>query len=120
VSIRYSADTLLLCVASVRREFEVRSLSSNVHVTSVQFTRPFAYSSSSWVEDDQDCDKDVTRFSPADVDATTASNWSSTTTEREPEERDVIVTIRSRRAPYQYAIKSANDPPHMKLTIPGT
>jgi len=101
----------------------VRSLSSNVHVTAVQFTRPFAYSSSTWVaavdDDHQQCDKDVTRFMPADVDATTTGNWSMAT-EPAPDERDVMVTTRSARAPYQYVIKSADDPPHMKLTIPGT
>jgi len=70
-------------------------------------------------DDHQQCDKDVTRFMPADVDATTTGNWSMAT-EPAPDERDVMVTTRSARAPYQYVIKSADDPPHMKLTIPGT
>jgi len=95
----------------------VKSLSSNVHMTAVQFTRPFAYSSSTWVvQDDQDhqrCDKDVTRFLPADVDVTTAGNSTAT------DERDVTVTTRSARTRFQYVIKTADDPPHMKLTIPG-
>jgi len=103
---------------NVRSDFAVRSLSSNVHVTSVQFTHPFAYSSSTWVatvdEDHRHCDKDVTHFMPADIAGTTSGNWSA------PDDRDVLVTTRSTRAPYQYVIKSADDPPHMKLTIPGT
>jgi len=115
-------DSLLFDVNNVRSEFVVRSLSSNMHVTAVQFTRPFAYSSSTWVvsadEDHQHCDKDVTRFMPADIDATTTGNW-SLVAEPAPDERDVLVTTRSARAPYQYVIKSADDPPHMKLTIPG-
>jgi len=99
----------------------VRSLSNNVHVTAVQFTRPFAYSSSTWVvEDHQHCDKDVTRFMPADVDAITAGGNSSVVPDDAADERDVMVTTRSTLAPYQYVIKSADDPPHMKLTIPGT
>jgi len=97
----------------------VRSLSNKVHVTAVQFTRPFAYSSSTWVvSDHQRCDKDVTRFMPAaDVEAA-AGNW-TTAGERAPDETEVVVTTTSRRAPYQYVIKSAADPPHMKITIPG-
>jgi len=114
---------LLFYVGDVRNEFVVRSLSSNVHVTAVQFTRPFAYSSSTWVdsadEDQQHCDKDVTRFVAPDVDATTTGNW-SVAAESAPSERSVVVTTRSARAPYQYVIKSADDPPRMKLTIPGT
>lgn len=101
----------------------MRSLSSNVHMTAVQFTRPFAYSSSTWVapdgEDHQHCDKDVTRFMPADVDVTTSGNW-SLPVESVSEETEVMVTTRWARAPYKYVIKSADDPPHMKLTIPGT
>ena len=100
----------------------VRSLSSNVHVTDVQFSRPFAYSSSTWVVADDDrhesCDKDVTHFRPAYVEATTPGNW-SVAAEPAPDETNVMVTTRSSRAPYQYVIKSADDPPHMKLTIPG-
>ena len=115
-----SRPQLVVYVGNIRSEYEVRSLSSNVHVTAVQFTRPFAYSSSTWVvEDHQHCDKDVTHFMPADVDATTAGNWSAVG-DHAADERDVMVTTRSARAPYKYVIKSADDPPHMKLTIPGT
>lgn len=119
ISCQYLGRQLVVYVCNIRSEFEVRSLSSNVHVTAVQFTRPFAYSSSTWVvEDHQHCDKDVTRFMPADVDATTAGNW-SVAVDHAADERDVMVTTRSARAPYQYVIKSADDPPRMKLTIPG-
>ena len=66
---------------NVRTEFAVRSLSNNVHVTSVQFSHPFAYSSSTWVaaadEDHRHCDKDVARFMPADVDGATSGNGSA-------------------------------------------
>jgi len=86
----------LLWVIARRAEFAVRSLSSKVHVTPVQFTRPFAYSSSTWVSPDHPsrdaaqrdrpqqpgggggCDKDVTRFVPADTAATAGANWTST------------------------------------------
>jgi len=113
----------------IRKEFVVRSLSSNVHMTAVQFTRPFAYSSSTWVSTDdadhQSCDKDVLPFVPAaDVDPTAAAaapgNWSLAGVRPEADETLVMVTTRSARAPYQYVVKSADDPPHMKLTIPGT
>jgi len=101
----------------------VRSLSSNVHVIAVQFTRPFAYSSSTWVSSDsedhtQRCAKDVRRFMPAAEGD--AGNWSATADRgAQDKDRDVTVTTRSTRAPYQYVIKSADEPPHMKLTIPG-
>ena len=103
----------------------MRSLSSNVHVTAVQFTQPFVYSSSTWVVADDDdrrrsgCDKDVSLFIPADVDSSATGNF-SLVADRESDEKDVLVTTRWARAPYQYVIKSADDPPQMKLTIPGT
>ena len=92
----------------------VHSISNDVHVLSTQFDEPFAYSTSSWVPaaaaEGDDCRKDVQRFRPVH-DVAAAQEYAG--------QRVNVITLAEERRPYEYWLKSALSPPHMKFIIPG-
>lgn len=82
-------------------------ISSNIFVVSVQFARPFSYSTSSWIKENN-CDKDVRSFRPV---------------QRRPESVQAqpvkVTTFSSGKDHYEYKIKSAERQPQIKFVIPG-
>lgn len=90
------------------RLFPVNAISNNVFVLSTQFDRPFAYSTSTWVNGNN-CNKNVTRFRPPPPKGRAPSNSS----------QPVHAVVRNEVTPYEYMLKSVRDPPHMKFLIPG-
>jgi len=95
------------------KSFIVNSLASNILVTGVEFDVPFGYSSSSWVNDsgtdETGCHKDVCRFTPVRL----RNNASAESLQA------VNVMTQAMRSPYVYNLKSHENPPYLRFTIPG-
>lgn len=74
-------------------------------MASAQFERPFDYSSSTWVNNN-DCNKNISKIKPiydqppADV-------------------QEVSVLIQNTAEPFQYFLKTVNSPPFIRFTVPG-
>jgi len=108
----------------------VYELSSNVRVTSVQFTEPFAYSSSNWVNSDRgmSCRKNISKFiqmkgTPSDTAPPTAMvgyrGSDGFKTSESVDEMEVNVVVKNLHEPFEYLLKSVDSPAYMRLTIPG-
>ena len=79
-------------------------ISNNIFVLTTQFEEPFAYSTSTWV-DETGCDKNTRMFRPVPR-SDDAQNVS-------------VVTLIGDRSAYEYRLKSVDNPPQLKFTIPG-
>ena len=84
----------------------VHEIANNVYVATTQFSSPFAYSTSSWTKGN-DCDKDVTKFKYQE------RNFKDHTGQ------PVNALIQSIAAPYEYYLKSVDNPPYIRFMVPG-
>jgi len=101
-------------------------LSKNVHVTSVEFDKPFAYSTSTWNEGQpSSCDKNISKFLRTGMRSDSTAVRGTAGKERERwvglayELRTVNVVINNLVEPYRYLLKSVDSPPHIRVIIPG-
>ena len=83
----------------------VHSIASNVFVAKTQFSMPFAYSTSSWVKKD-DCNKDI-------------NNFKSEQPPYKDDGQNVNVIVQATDVPYQYSLKSVENPPYIRFMVPG-
>jgi len=83
-------------------------VAENVRLTHVQFEKPFDYSTSTWNEH---CAKNISKFRPM-----TMRQQSPLHSRKEQAVGVVIETISE---PYRYTIKSMENPPYFRFTIPG-
>ena len=89
-----------------QRKVVVHEISHNIFVSSTQFEKPFAYSSSSWVRDN-DCDKDINKF----------KYEQKHYKEDIPQSVDAI--IQTVDAPYLYLLKAKENRPYLRFEVPG-
>jgi hypothetical protein len=94
-----------------RRRPVVHEISHNIFVASTQFERPFDYSSSSWVKGN-DCAKNVSKLKAVQ------KHYSDS----EPGQA-VNVAMQgpapSRHDQFAYFLKSVDNPPYIRFTVPG-
>ena len=93
---------------STSRRVQTHAISNNIFVMTAQFGEPFGHSTSTWVAGNGSCDKDVSKFRP--VQKLPAHG---------PSQRVAAVVTAGDRAPYEYQLKSPQNPPLMKFIIPG-
>lgn len=86
-----------------RDRIVVHQISREIFVASVQFTEPFAYSTSSWVRD-HDCQKDVKYFRKTRSDG----RWS-----------EVQASVRKEGGSFQYRLWNNDRQPYIKFSLPG-
>ncbi len=88
-----------------QRKVVVHEIANNVFVATTQFDQPFAYSTISWVRDN-DCDKDISKFKYQQK-------------HHRSDAQNVGVVIRSGSSKFVYKLKSKSSPPTIKFHIPG-
>ena len=88
-----------------QRKVVVHEISHNIFVASTQFFKPFAYSTSSWVRGNE-CDKDVSKFKFVQKHYSTDG-------------QNVNVMIQNTGTPYNYFLKSVDNPPYIRFVVPG-
>lgn len=86
-------------------------MSGNAFVVSVQFARPFSYSTSTWVRENG-CHKDVQVFRPV-----LRPQRSEVSVYAQPVK---LITFYNDKEHYEYRIKSVQKQPQIKLVIPGS
>jgi hypothetical protein len=101
----YTVHTLKKAEEYVQRKVAVHEIANNVFVATTQFNQPFAYSTSSWVRGN-DCNKDVSKFRPQQK-------------HYKDDGQNVRATIDTTDDPFQYWLKSVDNPPHIRFMVPG-
>jgi hypothetical protein len=111
------------------KQFAPEAISDDVMVTSVEFSEPFAYSTSTWVKDGDDtsetaqlskasaCDKDVSKFRPVDIEK--AEKYNGVGGDEDEEEVNVFIEPNVETGAYEYTLKSVRTPPYLRLYVPG-
>jgi hypothetical protein len=111
------------------KNFEPEAISDDVMVTSVEFSEPFAYSTSTWVKDGVDtseaaqlskasaCDKDISKFRPVDIEK--AEKYNGVGGNEDEEEVNVFIEPNIETGAYEYTLKSVRTPPYLRLYVPG-
>ncbi len=89
-----------------KKRSPIHKMSHNVYVAPVQVSHPFAYSTRNWVKDDY-CDKDEDKFKSVQ------RIYNSDT-------QNVYVRQENSGIPFQYFLKSADNPPYFRFLAPGT
>lgn len=87
----------------------MHEISNNIYVSSTQFERPFDYSSSTWVHTDNECDKNANKFKVAHHHFNQSEVGQS-----------VTAIVHASAEPYRYFLKSADSPPYIRFTVPGS
>lgn len=82
----------------------------NSFVRDVRFTKPFAYSSSAWTKDG--CDKNMSLIRPVDGAAEERNV-------KTPSKLEVNVMTEGAKKPLEYLLKSVDNPPFIRLSVPG-
>lgn len=80
-------------------------IASNVYVAQTQFSSPFAFSTNSWVRDN-DCDKDIRKFKHPQK-------------HYKNDGQNVSVVIQNVDSPFIYYLKSMDNPPYIRFMVPG-
>jgi hypothetical protein len=88
-----------------QRKVVVHEIANNVFVATTQFNQPFAYSTISWVRDN-DCDKDISKFKYQQKHHNTDA-------------QNVYLDIRNADNNFVYKLKSKDNPPTIRFHIPG-
>jgi len=88
-----------------RKKVVVHEISHNIFVASTQFERPFDYSTSSWVRDN-DCNKNVSKMKVVQKHYGT-------------DFQPVSIMIQKTGSEFAYFLKSINNPPFIRFTVPG-
>jgi len=91
------------------RQIESHAISNNIRVLTAEPAEPFAFSTSSWVVQGTSCSVDVTRFRPVDRSSRSSSGGG----------QKVIADVSSHDGAFQYRLKSPNNSPRIRFTIPG-
>ena len=101
----YTLHNLKTAADYKRKRVVVHEVSPKILVASTQFERPFDYSTSNWKKQGM-CDKNITKFKHVQP-------------QYMPEAQPVTVSIQSVGAPYKYLLKSTENQPFIRSTIPG-
>lgn len=101
----YSIHSMSTNLNSVSSKVPVHEISHNIFVASTQFEQPFDYSSSSWVKDNE-CHKNVSKLKVVHR-------------HYEMDSQVVNVIIQSTTEPFRYFLKSVDNPPYIRFTVPG-
>lgn len=88
----------------------VHGISNSVFILSTEFDEPFAYSTSTWVNENS-CEKDVRRFRPA--------GWWASVASSAAENVNIVSQTSAAENDFQFALKSIANPPFMRFTVPG-
>lgn len=88
-----------------RKKVVVHEISHNIFVASTQFERPFDYSTSSWVRDN-DCNKNVSKMKAVQKHYGT-------------DFQPVSIMTQNTGNEFTYFLKSISNPPYLRFTVPG-
>ena len=84
---------------------DVHDIASNVYVARTQFSAPFEFSTNSW-DRDNDCDKDTRKFKRQQK-------------HYRNDGQNVSAVIQATESPFQYFLKSVDNPPFIRFMVPG-
>lgn len=88
-----------------KKKITVHGISPNIFVASVQFERPFDYSTSSWTHNN-DCNKNVSRLK------TVQRHYGM-------DSKEINAVLENNGGNFKYVIKSAETAPYLRFFIPG-
>jgi len=112
-----------------KQQFKPDAIGDDVMVTSVDFTEPFAYSTSTWVAEGDDdtetaqspamaaCEKDISKFLPVDVG--TSERYNAESSAEDEDEVNASIESNAETGAYEYTLKSVRSPPYLRLSVPG-
>lgn len=89
------------------KKIPVHRISSGMFTVVAQFSEPFGYSSSSWVNGSS-CVKDDGRFRSVQK-----------LHSHGPAQKIEVVSLSTAKSPFEYWVKSLTNPPYLKIVIPG-
>ena len=93
-----------------RRRAVIHEISHNIYVASTQFERPFDYSTSSWVKDNDCRSKNVSKLRAVQ------RHYADS----EPGQPITVDVGKVKGADqFAYFMKSINNPPYIRFTVPG-
>ena len=94
-----------------RRRAVIHEISHNILVASTQFERPFDYSTSSWVKDNDCRAKNVSKLRAVQRHYSDGDRGQAVT---------VDIGLVKGDDQYAYLMKSVHNPPYIRFTVPGT
>ena len=87
------------------KQIPVHKISDRIFMSQIQFDEPFGYSTKTWAQGNT-CDKNVTKFK------TVQKHYVG-------QAQSVNVITQAVSKPFQYFLRSGDNPPHLRFLIPG-
>jgi len=100
-------------IHEISHDTVIHEISHNILVASTQFERPFDYSTSSWVRNNDCRSKNVSKLRAV-------QRHYADDDRGQPVSVDVTGVKATKPDQFAYFMKSVNNPPYIRFTVPGT